>query len=111
LELAAQQATDMEIVNLLLENKTVYKELKVKGRDRVFNCALQNANAGLSNEFEFRLRSRGITRKRNIFPEADKLEDESSETNEEENCEEEEETRRETKPITAQTTVVTEKEK
>jgi hypothetical protein len=109
LELAAQQATDMEIVNLLLENKTVYKELKVKSGDRVFN--FKNANAGLSNEFEFRLRSRGITRKRNAFPEADKLEDESSETNEEENCEEEEETRRETKPLTAQTTVVTEKEK
>jgi ankyrin repeat protein len=73
LDLAVQQAKDMEIINLFLENKTVYKELKVKGGDRVFN--FKNPNAGLSNEIEQRLRSKGIIRKLPIPPEA------NSETN------------------------------
>lgn len=65
----------MKIVDLFLENETVYKELKEKGGDRVFNCALQNVNAGLRNEIEHRLRSKGIIRKLPIPPEA------NSETN------------------------------
>ncbi len=73
LELAAQHAKDMKIVDLFLENETVYKELKEKGGDGVFKCAIKNPNAGLSNEIEQRLR--GITRKLSIPPEA------NSETN------------------------------
>lgn len=51
MELAVQHAKDMEIVDLLLENETVYKELYIKGGDKVFICADKNTH-GVSNEIK-----------------------------------------------------------
>lgn len=66
LQIAALNAKEIDIINLFLNNKKVYKELKVKGGDKVYDCALLANTNGLTSEIINRLNNKGIVRKGTI---------------------------------------------